>query len=165
MLVNYACETNFSKSNLRGGKERGTEVLVGDRPSAERCKILIRRKVWANHPSQRSYRHPNGYLLLDDGSKFDLRSRTIDGNARYIFKPRDEIQVLAARLAALRANHNLADVMTDEDAIIYAALVLEKVDPTVRVCRYPDGARRQIWQYLPGLGVAELEALPGACAP
>ena len=150
---------------------RERTVFVGDHEDAERCKELKEKKITRYWPSQWHQRHPEGYIQFAggrgwDGSKlFDVKSRTINGRATYIFEDSERIRLLSRRLEVLNLLREYARQHQADDLLSYFELVVLKVDPTVRSWRSDEYLRSKIWKFLPVLGLADLEALVDAAKP
>lgn len=170
-MAKYVCTEDFSKSNLPGGKVRGRKIFVGDHPDAERCKVLVKTRTQKNWPSQRHGRFPEGYIEFTDrisfagGWFFDLKRRTVNGKAVYIFNYCEAIDIPCRRLRAIRICRGYTEVLLREDLLVFAELVLGRVDPKLRVWPMESWARAQICQYLPALGLKDLELLVEAAKP
>lgn len=167
MTVKYKSLDNFSY--LQGGPVWGQIIFVGDHQDAERCKILVKTKVERNWRSQWHSRFQEGYRLLAHpfagGRFFDLERRTVNGKAAYIFEHCEAIDILYRRLRAIRRCRRYTKILPAGDLFCYAELVLGGVNVDLRVWHAEDWARRQIWQYLPALGLTDLELLVEAGRP
>lgn len=166
-MAEYRCLESFS--HLRGGQARGQRVFVGDHADAERCKVLVKTRVGKNWPSQRHGRFPEGYIEFADrisfsgGWLFDLKRRTVNGKAAYIFEYCEAIGILYRRLRAVRRCRRYIEILPAENLFAFAEVVLGRVDPKLRVWRVESWARPKIYQYLPALGLEDLELLVESC--
>lgn len=129
----FHCVTDFS--TLR----KGDRVIVGDQPDARIANILFIDAVDANHPSQRHYTFPKGYIrFYRERRYFDLATSRLRSQRKYlrlapkkayIFVPTDGVELLFARTEEKRkVEHWLKDA-GQGDRIALAQLCAELVAP------------------------------------
>jgi hypothetical protein len=73
MSQNFSCIRNFETLKAR----KKTQVLVGDNSDVRNARFLFRSRIEANHPSQRHYRFPKGYIRFENQEYFDLSDQTL----------------------------------------------------------------------------------------
>jgi hypothetical protein len=102
---------------------------------------------------------------LEGKRLFDVGRQTIDGVPSYIFEYDKGIDLLYRRLKALNQLRNYARTLQSGDLVAYWELVVERIEPQSLPWGGEDYLRCQILQFLPALGLGDLESLVDAARP
>ena len=167
LIEKYSALKSFDHLKFR----RGRSVFVGDHEDAERCKKLEKTRIVLYAPSQERKRFPDGCIKFGWGRGwrgkrlFDVGRQTIDGVPSYIFEYDKGIDLLYRRLKALNQLRNYARTLQSGDLVAYWELVVERIEPQSLPWGGEDYLRCQILQFLPALGLGDLEFLVDAARP